>query len=281
MARDAASVLARLREVLGSSDIPLAEAMLYAVEGGKGLRAFLVMESARLHDLPEEIALSPAAAIEAMHAYSLIHDDLPCMDDDDLRRGRPTVHRRWDEATAVLAGDGLQALAFELVLSAPVEAGRQVDLALSLARASGLGGMVGGQALDLAAETAAVPLSEAGIQSLQDRKTGALLAWSAAAGARLAGADPGPLLRYGTALGRAFQIADDLLDAEGSAAETGKATGKDAGRGKATLVGLMGLEAARERAMSLAQEACAALEPYGPRAALLGEAARFAAHRRK
>lgn len=281
MAQASARAQARLLLAIGGAEGPLAEAMAWAVEGGKGLRAFLVLESARLHGLPEETALPVAAAIEALHAYSLVHDDLPCMDDDDLRRGRPTVHRRWDEATAVLAGDALQALAFELVLSADLSSRARVDLGLSLARAAGAAGMVGGQAADLAAETAPHPLTLAEIERLQARKTGALLEWSAAAGARMAGGDVRPFLAYGRALGAAFQIADDLLDAEGDAAETGKATGKDAARGKATFVALLGLEAARRRAILLAEEAVAALDAFGPEADPLREAARFAASRRK
>jgi farnesyl diphosphate synthase len=231
--------------------------------------------------IPAPQAAPVAAAIEAVHAYSLVHDDLPCMDDDDLRRGRPTVHRAWDEATAVLAGDALQALAFELIAGAELSAQARVALVLSLARAAGVAGMVGGQALDIAAETAPAPLTLGEITTLQARKTGALLSWSAAAGARMAGADPSALLRYGDALGLAFQIADDLLDVEGTPAETGKATGKDAAAGKATFVSLLGLEAARERARSLVEDACAALAPYGPSADPLREAARFVAARRR
>jgi farnesyl diphosphate synthase len=279
MARAGALARGRIIQALAGETGPVAEAMLYACEGGKGMRALLVLEGARLCGLAEDEAVPAAAAIEAMHAYSLAHDDLPCMDDDDLRRGRPTLHRRWDEATAVLAGDGLQALAFELALAAGATAEGRVALALSLARAAGLRGMVGGQALDLAAAAAAAPTLDE-IATLQARKTGALIAWSAAAGARLAGADPGPFLRYGEALGTAFQIADDLIDHEGSAAEAGKATGKDGARGKATFVALLGAEAARARAARLAEEARAALDPWGPAAHLMQEAARFAARRR-
>jgi farnesyl diphosphate synthase len=272
---------AELRRALAGEDGPVAQAMLYACEGGKGLRGLLVLESARLHGLPEAHATPVAAAIEALHAYSLIHDDLPCMDDDDLRRGRPTVHRKWDEATAVLAGDALQALAFELVAQAPLLAEARASLVLTLAQASGIRGMVGGQALDIAAETAPAPLTLDQVTALQARKTGALITWSAAAGARMAGADPAPLLAYGDALGLAFQIADDLLDVEGDATEVGKATGKDADRGKATFVSLLGLDAARARANSLVQDACDALAPHGAEADTLREAARFVTSRRK
>lgn len=254
---------------------PLPEAMLYATRGGKGLRGFLVLESARMHGIPPGAAAPAAAAIEAMHAYSLIHDDLPCMDDDDLRRGQPTVHRKWDEATAVLAGDALQALAFELVCSTGCEPASRAALALTLATAAGARGMVGGQVADIAAETAKTPLRLDQITTLQAGKTGALITWSAVAGARMAGADPNPLITYGDALGLAFQIADDILDVTGDVAKTGKAVGKDAGAGKATFVSLLGLDAARARAVDLVAAAEAALAPYGATAATLIEAARF------
>jgi farnesyl diphosphate synthase len=270
-----------LRGALVRQPGPVAQAMLYAVSGGKGLRGFLVVEGARLHGIPYSRSGTTAAAIEALHAYSLVHDDLPCMDDDDLRRGRPTVHRRWDEATAVLAGDALQTLAFELLAQERCPPEARLELILTLARAAGIEGMVGGQALDIAAETATEPLTLDQIVALQAKKTGALLEWSAAAGARMAGADPAPLLAYGRALGLAFQIADDLLDVEGTAAEVGKATGKDGARNKATFVSLLGLDAARARANSLVEEACDALAPYGPEADTLREAARFVIARRK
>ncbi|GHF32922.1 polyprenyl synthetase family protein [Seohaeicola zhoushanensis] len=273
----AAAVEAHLALVMeGYGTLPVVEAMRYGARGGKRLRAFLVLESARLHSVEAARAIWPAAAIEAMHAYSLVHDDLPCMDDDDLRRGLPTVHIAWDEATAVLAGDALQALAFELAAHpgcGPPEV--RAELALSLARAAGAGGMVRGQALDMAAETAVEPLTLAGITELQAGKTGALFEWSACAGARLAGADIAPLSAYAQGLGLAFQIADDILDVEGDAAKTGKAVGKDAAAGKATFVSLLGLDAARRRARDLVESACAALDPYGKRAESLREAARF------
>ncbi len=275
------AVAGHLRRTLAGEDGPVAEAMLYACEGGKGLRGFLVLEGARIHGLRAGPAIPVAAAIEALHAYSLIHDDLPCMDDDDLRRGRPTVHRRWDEATAVLAGDALQALAFGLVADAVCPAEARLALVGTLAAAAGVGGMVGGQALDIAAETAPEPLTLDAITALQARKTGALITWAATAGPVMAGGDPGPLRRFGDALGLAFQIADDLLDAEGTPEEVGKATGKDKGRGKATFVSLLGLEGARARATSLVEEAEAALDLYGEEAATLREAARFVLQRRK
>lgn len=255
-------------------DLPVADAMRYAVQGGKGLRAFLVIESARLHGLDAQ-ADPVAGAIEALHAYSLIHDDLPCMDDDDLRRGLPTVHVKWDQATAVLAGDALQALAFGMVLRASLPAAARADLALTLADAAGVAGMVGGQAMDIAAETASTPLTLDQIEVLQTGKTGALIAWSAAAGARMAGATAAPLLGYGHALGRAFQIWDDVLDVTGDAAAVGKAVGKDAAAGKATFVSLLGLDGAKRRAADLVQQACDSLVSYGAGAENLRAAARF------
>jgi farnesyl diphosphate synthase len=254
----------------------MAEPMRYAMRGGKGLRGFLVLETAALLGVPESAARFPAAAIEAIHAYSLVHDDLPAMDDDDLRRGQPTVHKKWDEATAILVGDALQSTAFEMLMREEVgPAEVRVDLAGSLAEAAGAKGMVLGQALDIAAETAAEPLTLEQIIALQAGKTGALIRWSAMAGARLAKQDPAPFLRYGEALGLAFQIADDVLDVEGDAATVGKAVGKDAEAGKATFVSLLGLDAAKNRARDLVEEALEALLPYGERAETLREAARF------
>ncbi|WP_323765913.1 polyprenyl synthetase family protein [Marinovum sp.] len=275
---DAARVLAHLDGVIaGFDELPVTRAMRHAIAGGKGLRGFLVMESARLHDVAAAHALWPAGAIEAVHAYSLVHDDLPCMDDDDLRRGQPTVHVKWDEATAVLAGDALQALAFEMLADPRCHdrAAVRAELTLSLAQAAGARGMVLGQACDIAAETAETPLTLDQITRLQAGKTGALIGWSAEAGARMAGADITPMRHYARALGLAFQIADDILDVEGDAARAGKRLQKDAAAGKATFVSLLGLEPARARAKALAEEACDALSPYGPRAETLREAARF------
>lgn len=252
----------------------LHQAMLYALRGGKMLRGFLVLESARLHDVPETAALEAALAIECIHAYSLVHDDLPCMDDDDLRRGQPTLHRKWDEATAVLAGDSLQTLAFELLAREEVGP-HAISLIRTMAEAAGKDGMVSGQMLDIAAETAEAPLTLEQITTLQARKTGCLIEWSACAGARLAGADPAPLRHYAQALGLAFQIADDILDIEGDAATVGKAVRKDENAGKATFVSLLGLEGAKRRAQELADQACAALAPYGAAGDTLKDAARF------
>ncbi|QDY70335.1 polyprenyl synthetase family protein [Qingshengfaniella alkalisoli] len=254
---------------------PVGDAMVYATQGGKGLRGFLVIESARLHGVEPESSVKAAAAIEALHAYSLIHDDLPSMDNDDLRRGRPTVHVKWDEATAVLAGDALQTLAFELLAQMDVDPAVSIDLVGSLARAAGAGGMVLGQAQDIAAETADSPLALDQIVALQQNKTGALIRWSAEAGARLARCDVAPMTRYADALGLAFQIADDILDVEGDAEKAGKRLQKDAGAGKATFVGLLGLDGAKSRAEALVQDAEAALDPYGDAALVLKQAARF------
>ena len=273
-ARQVSAHLARV--IAGLGNLPVAQAMAHATNGGKGLRGFLVLESARLHGIGPEAAIWPAAAIEALHAYSLVHDDLPCMDDDDLRRGQPTVHRKWDEATAVLAGDALQSLAFEMVTHPETGSGEvRAELARSLAIAAGAQGMVLGQALDIAAESAATPLTLEEITALQQGKTGALIAWSALAGPRMAGGDTAPLAAYATALGLAFQIADDILDVEGDALTVGKATGKDAGAGKATFVSLLGLDGAKMRAAGLVQSACDALDVYGDQAETLREAARF------
>lgn len=282
--------LVRARQVLAGElagldgghlgDDALSRAIRYALEGGKGLRGFLVLESARLHGIGAAAAGPVAAAIECLHAYSLVHDDLPCMDDDDLRRGRPTLHRKWDEVTAVLAGDALQSLAFALVARAGCPAPRALELSRTLAEAAGPKGMVRGQFEDIAAETAPTPLDLDGIIQLQRNKTGALITWSALAGPRMAGAEIGPLRRYGEALGLAFQIADDLLDVEGNAEAVGKAVGKDAAAGKATFVSLLGVDAARRRAEALVDDACAALESYGPEAETLRETARFVIARR-
>jgi len=281
LAADAAAIQQRLDGALaGLADQPVIHAMRYAVQGGKRLRGFLVLEGARMLGAGDGRALSAAAAVEALHAYSLIHDDLPCMDDDDLRRGLPTVHVKWDEAVAVLAGDALQTLAFELLTDPALgDAGLRLALVSGLARASGARGMVLGQALDIAAETAPAPLTLQQITALQAGKTGALIGFSAEAGAIVAGADPAPLRAYADAMGLAFQIWDDVLDVTGDAAKTGKRVGKDAGAGKATFVSLLGLDGARARAGELVAQAESALSPYGAAAANLIAAARFAISR--
>jgi len=278
LARSAEQVQARLDLAMaGLGDVPVVQAMRYASRGGKRLRGFLVLESAAMLGVAPGRATSAAAAVEALHAYSLIHDDLPCMDDDDLRRGLPTVHVAWDEATAVLAGDALQALAFQLLCDPALGAAEvRIALVAGLARASGAEGMVLGQALDIAAETAPEPLTLDQITALQAGKTGALIGWSAQAGAVLAGADPAPLRAYAQALGLAFQIADDILDVTGDAAAMGKRLGKDAAAGKATFVSLLGLDAARSKAAALVAQAEGHLRPYGAAAENLIAAARFA-----
>jgi farnesyl diphosphate synthase len=255
----------------------VAEGMRYATDGGKRLRGYLVMESAALFGVPSDRSVQAACAIEALHAYSLVHDDLPAMDDDDLRRGQPTVHIKWDEATAILVGDALQTFAFELLAEPATHPDPAVRIALvaSLARASGAQGMVLGQALDIAAESAATPLTLDEITRLQAGKTGALIEWSATAGALLGQADPAPLAAYARAIGLAFQIADDILDVTGDAATAGKRLQKDAEAGKATFVSLLGLDGARARAADLVAEAEAALAPYGRKGDDLAALARY------
>jgi farnesyl diphosphate synthase len=257
--------------------------------GGKRLRPFLVIEAAALFGVPAEEALPAAAALELVHCYSLVHDDLPAMDDDDLRRGQPTVHKAYDEATAILVGDGLLTLAFE-TMAAPrshVHPAVRAELTVLLARAAGLGGMVGGQMLDLTAEGrfdggAPLELAEPDIRRLQAMKTGALIRFACLAGAVLGRASEDErqaLVAYGETLGLAFQVADDLIDHEGDAALAGKATGKDAARGKGTLVSLRGSQWARDELTRLVTVAAARLAPFGDRAAILAEAARFIARR--
>ncbi len=260
---------------------PLVEPMIHAVVGGKGMRGFLVQQSAGLHGICADRSALVAAAIEAIHAYSLIHDDLPCMDNDDQRRGRPTVHVKWDEATAVLTGDALQSLGYEL-LSSELVGNASIRLALieSLSVAAGAQGMARGQALDLAAEMAAESLTLEEITELQMAKTGALIEWSCVAGAILAGAEPEPMRQFARPLGLAFQIADDIIDTEGDTAVAGKRLRKDAAAGKATFVSLLGLEGAKARANDLVDEAEAALAPFGAKAEILRQAARFAISRR-
>lgn len=268
----------------------LIDAMRYAsLGGGKRLRPFLVLESAALFDVPRACALMVGAALECVHGYSLVHDDLPAMDNDALRRGQPTVHKAFDEATAILVGDSLLTLAFDLLARPETHPKASVRIALvsALARASGLGGMAGGQMLDLAAEgrfgPAERPDGLAGITTLQEMKTGALLCFACTAGALLGEAPQAAcdaLRHYGIALGRAFQIADDLLDVEGDAAIVGKSTGKDAAAGKATFVGVLGVDGARAQLRALVNQAEGALARFGANADVLKAAARFVAERR-
>jgi farnesyl diphosphate synthase len=255
--------------------------------GGKRLRPFLLLESAALFGASRNGALMAGAALECLHCYSLVHDDLPAMDDDELRRGRPTVHRAFDEATAILAGDALLTLAFDVMARRDVHADTDLRIALisELARAAGLGGMAGGQMLDLAAEgrfEKKRALGEDAIATMQAMKTGALIRFACRAGAILGKADAkarGQMDLYGAAIGQAFQIADDLLDVEGDSATIGKATAKDAAAGKATLVAALGVSAARNRLDSLVEQADAALTTFGAKADTLRAAARFVAQR--
>ncbi len=251
-----------------------------ALGGGKRLRPFLLIECAALFGATGPGVLRAACALEMVHCYSLVHDDLPAMDDDDLRRGRPTVHKAYDEATAILAGDALLTYAFDIMGDAPTHKDPAVRAALvvALARASGLGGMAGGQMLDLEAEKASEPHTRAAIETLQAMKTGALIRFAAEAGAILGGANADQyraVVEYGRALGAAFQIADDILDAEGDAEKLGKAAAKDAGRNKATLVATLGLDAAKALCIDVAAKACNALAPFGEQAEVLRETARF------
>jgi len=270
----------------------LIEAMRHAaLGGGKRLRPFLLVESAALFGATRDGALLAGCALECVHCYSLVHDDLPAMDDDDLRRGRPTVHKAFDEATAILAGDALLTLAFDVMARDAVHADPavRVALVLELSRASGIGGMAGGQMLDLAAEGrfagdgARRALAEADIATLQAMKTGALIRFACRAGAIIGKAGVAELAAldaYGVAIGQAFQIADDLLDLEGDAATLGKAAGKDAAAGKATLVASLGAAGARARLQALVEDADAALALFGAEADTLRAAARFVAERR-
>jgi farnesyl diphosphate synthase len=282
LSQAATSVEEALDGFLPPDETTLGAAMRHAaLSGGKRLRAFLAIEGATMFRVPPAQALRTAAAVECIHAYSLVHDDLPCMDDDDVRRGRPTVHVTWDEATAVLAGDALQSLAFEILASPQggIDPRLQVKLIGRLAQAAGATGMVGGQALDIAAENAAAPLDLAAVTGLQALKTGALIGWAAESGAVLGRTDTARLARYGADLGLAFQIHDDILDVDGDPAATGKTLRKDERQGKATFVSLLGLAGARKKARELADRACDTLAPYGSAARNLRLAARFAVGR--
>jgi farnesyl diphosphate synthase len=292
LARNAVAVEELLRALLGPAmlsgeierPVRLFEAMRHGVfNGGKRLRPFLVLESAALFGHRGEAALRVGAAVECVHCYSLIHDDLPAMDDDDLRRGQPTVHRAFDEASAILAGDSLLTFAFDILADPATElpAERRAALVLGLARAAGAGGMAGGQALDLEAERSAP--DEAGIIRLQAMKTGALIRFSCQAGPMLAGAPAADVERlgeFGAAIGLAFQLADDLLDLTSDPATLGKATRKDASAGKATLPALHGVDWTRRQLEGLVAQAQDLLSPYGAKGAVLAEAARFVASRK-
>jgi len=276
--------LDRLVPPVDGAERRVVEAMRYALMGGgKRIRPFLVLNSARLFDVPEVGALRTAAAIEMVHSYSLVHDDLPAMDNADLRRGRPSVHRQFDEATAILAGDGLLTQAFEVLADAETHANPLVrsELVLALAQAAGAAGMVGGQMIDLEAQHAKLDL--AAITKLQRLKTGAIIRFSCEAGAILASAptkERRALQRYAEDLGLAFQIADDLLDVESSAAVTGKPVGQDQAAGKATFVAVLGVDEARRQAKAIADRAASHLVGFEERANLLCEMAQFVINRR-
>ena len=288
MADSARAVDEVIEYLLAKPDGPEArvyEAMRYAaLAPGKRLRPFLVLASAHLFGVSQRSALQAAVAIELLHTYSLVHDDLPAMDDSDLRRGRPTCHKAFDEATAILAGDGLLTLAFE-VLAQPDTHGDpavRIELVSCLARAAGVAGMVGGQMIDLLAEHDDT-LDIGAIMRLQRLKTGALIAFSCEAGAILgksSAENRRALIGYAHDLGLAFQIADDLLDAVSTEAETGKSVGRDAEAGKATFVSILGLEGAKKQAKALVDQAIGQLETFGDKADLLRQVAHFVVERK-
>jgi farnesyl diphosphate synthase len=259
------------------------EAMQYALLGGKKLRGYLVNQSSKLFEIDLSKSIWAACSIEALHAYSLVHDDLPAMDDDDLRRGKPTVHKKWDDATAILTGDALQTLSFQLLTDQRfrVSDAHRLKLAYDLSVASGADGMVLGQALDILAETSDVPLDLDDITRMQRRKTGALIEWSACSGAVMSGEDPSALLAYSKSVGLAFQIIDDILDVEGDPLKVGKRLKKDQNAGKATFVSLLGMDTAKKHSSTLIDKANDALMPYGNKAKSLQRLANFVISRSK
>lgn len=249
-----------------------------ALNGGKRLRPFLVIETAKLFGVTGKSALRTATALECVHCYSLIHDDLPAMDDDDLRRGKPTVHKKWDDATAILAGDALLTLAFDILADPKThkDATIRSELVLQLARAAGLGGMVGGQMLDLMAEKKTP--NENGIKQLQAMKTGALLRFACEAGAIVGNAsakERKAMIKFGEYIGQAFQLADDILDVTATTEQMGKKVAKDQGKGKGTLVALYGIESAQKQADALVTKAIKLLKPYGKKAEMLSACAEY------
>ncbi len=264
------------------SEEKLYDAINYTIfSGGKRFRAFLVIQAAKLFDIPVERALQAASAIEIIHTYSLVHDDLPSMDNDDFRRGKPTVHIKWDEATAVLVGDALQAFAYQILSFEETHPKSEVRLNLirTLSEASGLKGMVLGQSKDLEAEKNNKSLELKDIISLQKLKTGALFNWSLKSANILAEKNHASLEKYANSIGLAFQIKDDLLDHEGTMENTGKKVGKDNAAGKATLVSLLGVENAKKRCVELCEEACDSLDYFGTKSEILKTAARFTIER--
>jgi farnesyl diphosphate synthase len=279
----ASSVELALNEMLEKQgDNLMSDPIRHAVlGGGKRLRAFLVIHSCNIFDVQKETAIQSAMAIECLHAYSLVHDDLPCMDDDALRRGKPTVHVKWNEAIATLTGDALQTLAFELIACLPrVDADRKIELLKKLAKASGMQGMVLGQAQDIQAEKSERNLNLDDISLLQRNKTGALIEWSAIAGAVLSDNSHKELLNYARSIGLAFQIQDDILDIEGDTILAGKRLQKDVTAGKATFVSLLGIENAKIRAKQLVEEAIEALSIYGDKAEPMRQVAKFIIERK-
>ncbi len=255
-----------------------------SLAGGKRLRPFLVIESAKIFAVKSQQAALAASALECIHCYSLVHDDLPAMDDDDLRRGKPTTHKAFDEATAILAGDALLTLVFDILAKQEThnDANTRIELVKLYAQNAGLGGMVGGQMLDLEAEVKP-SINEQEILTLQAMKTGALIRAACEAGAILGNAskeDRARLFEFGKIIGQAFQLADDILDITSDAQTMGKQTAKDAGKGKGTLVSLYGLEASQTRAKELLDQAIVTLEPFGEKASILIEAARFTVERK-
>jgi farnesyl diphosphate synthase len=283
LALAAHEVEATLKAVLAPFDGRLGDAMRYAVlNGGKRLRPFLVQQSAAMLGVDPAQALRVGAALECVHCYSLVHDDLPAMDNDDLRRGLPTTHKKFDDATAILAGDALLTLAFEILAAEPTHSKAHVrsNLVLDLAKAAGGGGMVGGQMHDIAAETSGFSSLDE-ISSMQDKKTGALFRFACESAAIMSESVRTPLRTYATKIGLAFQITDDVLDVKSTAAALGKATQKDKAKGKATFVDLLGLEGAERQALKLATEAKKALMIYGSKAEILQAAADFIVTREK
>ncbi|MCP1243389.1 polyprenyl synthetase family protein [Acetobacter lambici] len=265
-------------------DARLIDAMRYAtLGGGKRLRGYLAVTTASLFGVPDSQSARVAASVEMLHAYSLVHDDLPAMDDDDMRRGQPSTHRKFDEATAILAGDALQTKAFEILADALTHASADVriDLIQSFAEASGAAGMVGGQMIDMEGEGRALPLDE--VRHLHALKTGCLIRYSAEAGAILGQASPDlrkRLRAYGANIGAAFQIADDVLDATATAEELGKTAGKDEASGKSTFVALLGIDGAKNEAARVTEAAIAELAPFGAQADRLRDLAYYVIERR-
>lgn len=283
-ARAIEATIDRLLTLVDGDESVLLEAMRYAaLGGGKRLRGYLVTEVASIFGADPEGALRVAASVEMLHAYSLVHDDLPAMDDDDLRRGQPSTHKQFDEAIAILAGDALQTSAFEILADEATHADPAIRIALvtALAQASGAAGMVGGQVVDIRGEGKSLPLDQ--VRRLHAMKTGALIRYAAEAGAILGGASReqrDAIITYGRDIGTAFQVADDVLDTTASAEELGKTAGKDEASGKSTYVSLLGIDGARAEAARLSEQATQALTSFGTEAAALRALAQYIVERR-